>query len=76
MSALAPSPFEVWAAREGYDTAPAVLPCPLRQYADRDTQKAFEAYKAGATNTARMVTKRTLETESLKEKRLAIAGSE
>ena len=76
MIVLAPSPFEIFAQSKGLDTAPAVLPCPLRQYADRDTQKAFEAYKAGATNTARMVTKSTLETESLKEKRLAIAGSE
>jgi hypothetical protein len=68
MIALAPSPFEVWAAREGYDTAPAVSPCPLRQYADSATQKAFGAYQTGAASTARMVTESTLETEALREK--------
>ena len=48
MIALAPSPFELWAAREGYDTAPAVVPTDIRAYADRDTQAVFVAYKAGA----------------------------
>jgi hypothetical protein len=71
--ALARSPFEVWAAREGYDTAPAMARCPLRQYADRDTQKAFEAYQAGAAETARMVTESTLETEALRDKLKALA---
>ena len=72
---LAPSPFEVWAAREGYDTAPAVVPTDIRTYADRDTQAAYEAYKAGAADTARVVTDSTLETEPLREKLLAIAVS-
>ena len=76
MIALARSPFEVWAAREGYNTAPAVASSDLRTYADRDTQAAYEAWQAGAAQVARMVTKSTLETESLKEKLLAIAGSE
>jgi hypothetical protein len=76
MTALAPSPFEVWAAREGYNTAPAVVPCPLRQYADRDTQAAFEAWMAGAANTARMATEPTLETEALRDKLLAMSVSE
>jgi hypothetical protein len=71
MITLAPSPFEIWAAREGYDTARAVSPCPLRQYADRDAQKAFEAYQAGAASTARMMTESTLETEALREKILS-----
>ncbi len=72
---LAPSTFDVWAIREGYDTAPAVSPCPLRQYADRDTLKAFEAYQAGSADTARMITESTLETEALRQKLLAIAVS-
>jgi hypothetical protein len=75
MISLAPSPFELWAVAKGYDTAPAMVPCPLRQYADRDTQKAYERYKAGAANSARMVTQSTLETEALREKLLAIAAS-
>jgi hypothetical protein len=53
---LPPSPFEIWAAREGYDTAPAVLPCSLRQYADGTTQEAFRVWNASAAHTARMVT--------------------
>jgi hypothetical protein len=76
MIALAPSPFEVWAKREGYDTAPAVVPCPIRQYADRATQEAFRVWKASAANTARMVTETTLDTEALREKLLAISVSE
>jgi hypothetical protein len=73
MIALAQSPFDVWATREGYDTAPAEVPCPLRQYADIVTQKAFEAYQAGAADTARLVTQSTLETEALREKLKALA---
>lgn len=75
MIALAPSPFEIWAAGEGYNTAPAVVPTDIRAYADRDTQAAYEAYIAGAADTARMVTDSTLETEALREKLLAIAVS-
>jgi hypothetical protein len=29
-----PSPFEVWATRKGYDIAPAVVPLPIRTYAE------------------------------------------
>jgi hypothetical protein len=76
MIALASPSFELWAAREGYHIAPAVSPCLLRQYADPDTQAAFEAYQAGAAHTARMVTESILETEALREKLLAIAASE
>lgn len=76
MITLAPSPFEVWAQSQGFNAAPAVSPCPLRQYADRDTQKAFEAYQAGAADTARMFTESTLETEALREKLLAMSVSE
>jgi hypothetical protein len=47
MIALAPSAFEVWAAREGYNTAPAVSPSDIRTYADRDTQAAYDAWNAG-----------------------------
>jgi hypothetical protein len=47
MTALASSPFEVWAAREGYNTAPAVSPSDIRIYADRDTQAVYEAWNAG-----------------------------
>ena len=75
MIALAPSPFEVWAAREGYNITPAVVPTDIRTYADRDTQAAYEAYKAGAADTARMATESTLETEALRERLLAIACS-
>jgi hypothetical protein len=52
-----------------------VVPTDIRTYADRDTQAAYEAYKAGAAETARMVTESTLETEALREKLLAIAVS-
>jgi hypothetical protein len=38
---LARPPFEIWAARKGYDITPAVSPCPIRAYADLDTQAAF-----------------------------------
>jgi hypothetical protein len=75
MIALAPSPFELWAAREGYNVARAVSPCPLRQYADDATQKAFEAYQEGVAYTARMVTESTLETEALRDKLKALACS-
>jgi len=73
MTSPAPTPFEVWAKREGYDTAPAVSPIPTRTYADRDTQAVFNAYNRGARDTARMVTESTLETEALREKLLAFA---
>jgi hypothetical protein len=72
---LAPSAFEIWAEREGYDTAPAVSPIPSRIYADRVTQDAFDAWNAGFANVARMVTESTLETEALQEKLKAIAVS-
>jgi hypothetical protein len=72
MIALTPSPFEVWAAREDYDTALSVSPCPLRQFDDRDTQKAFEAYQAGAAHVARIVTESTLEIEALRERLLPL----
>jgi hypothetical protein len=74
--ALAPSAFEVWAQANGYNVDPALSPCPLRQYADRETQKAFEAYQAGVANTARIITESMLETEALRGKLLAIAVSE
>jgi hypothetical protein len=67
MIALAPSPFEIWPARKGYNIALAVSPCTLRQYADRDTQKAFEAYQVGAAGTACRVAESTLETDALRE---------
>jgi len=75
MIALAVSPFEIWAAREGYNTAPAVVPAADRTYADRQTQAVYDAYRAGAADTARMLTESTLETEALREKLLAIAVS-
>jgi hypothetical protein len=68
MIALAPSPFELWAKREGYDTAPAMLPAANRTYADRDTQAVFDAYNRGAGDTARMMTESTLETPALRER--------
>jgi hypothetical protein len=42
-----------------------VSPSETRQYADRRTQEAFEVYKAGQQNVARMITESTLETEAL-----------
>jgi hypothetical protein len=68
MIALAPSAFEVWAAREGYDIARAMSPSPNRMYADRQTQAASDAWNAGAKSLARMLTESTLETEALREK--------
>lgn len=76
MIALAPSAFELWAKSEGYDTAPAVLPAADRIYADHQTQAAYDAWNAGSANTARMFTESTLETEALREKILALTGSE
>jgi hypothetical protein len=48
MIALIPSPFEEEASARGYNIAPAVSPTGIRQYADRDTQAAFDMWKAGA----------------------------
>jgi hypothetical protein len=75
-AALISSPFEQWASDRGYDLTPAVSPSDIRQYADRDTKAAFDAWTAGAQSVARMVTESTLETEALREKLLAIAVSE
>jgi hypothetical protein len=66
--APAPSPFELWAKREGYDIAPAVLPAENRTYADPDTQKLYEAWNGGQRSLARMLTESTLETEALRER--------
>jgi hypothetical protein len=76
MMSLTPSPFELWAKREGYNIAPAVLPAPNRAYADRDTQAAFEAWNGCGRYLARMLTESTLDTEALREKLLVSAASE
>jgi len=68
MVALAPSPFERWAADRQYDLTPAVLPAENRVYADRHTQDAYEAWTAGAQSVARMLTDSTIETEALRER--------
>jgi hypothetical protein len=73
MITLAPSPFELWAAREGYATAPAVASTPDRKYADRQTQAAFDAWDAGCRYVAMIVTESTLETEALCDKLKALA---
>jgi hypothetical protein len=73
MIAIAPSPFEQWSSENGYDITPTVLPCPLRQYANIQTQCAYEAWCAGARVVARMVTESTLDTEALREKLLGLA---
>jgi hypothetical protein len=73
MIALAPSAFEVWAAREGYNIAPAVSPISTRIYADLQTQTAFDIWNASAAHVARMVTDSTLETEALRDKLKALA---
>lgn len=73
--AVAPSAFELWASANGYDTAPAVLPVADRIYADQQTQAAFDAWKAGAAATARMLTESTLDTEALREKIQELACS-
>jgi hypothetical protein len=39
--------FESWAKACGYDIAPAVSHTPVRLYADRNTQAAYEAWSAG-----------------------------
>jgi hypothetical protein len=75
MVALAPSAFELWAYANGYDTAPAVFPAADRIYADRQTQAAFDAWKAGSANTAQMLTESTLETEPLRERIKGLACS-
>ncbi len=76
MISLALSPFEIWAKREGYNIAPAVLPAENRIYAERDTQAAFDAWNGCGRYFARMLTESTLETEALREKLLAFAVSE
>jgi hypothetical protein len=63
-----PPPFELWAADNGYDLAPAVMPDALRTYADRHTQEAFNVWNAGVSNLARSITESTLETEPLRER--------
>jgi hemoglobin-like flavoprotein len=75
MITVAPSPFEIWAKREGYDITPAVLPSAIRQYADRETQALFNAWTAAGRVVAQMVTESTLDTEALREKLKAIACS-
>lgn len=75
MIALAPSPFEVWAASEGYDTSPAVAPTPDRRYADRQTQEAFDAWDAGCRYVAMIVTESTPETEALIFRIQSLAGT-
>jgi hypothetical protein len=70
---LAPFPFELWAAREGYNTAPAVsspTSAPMRTVTLR---LRYEAWIAGAAHVARMVTESTLETEALRDKIQALA---
>jgi hypothetical protein len=72
---LAPFPVELFAADRGYEIAPAVSPIPERIYADRGTQDVFDALNASAASIAMMLTESTLETEALREKLLALAGS-
>lgn len=69
------SPFDLWAADNGYDIAPAVSPTPIRIYADRDTQAACNAFQGGARSVAVMITESTEETEALREKIRQIAES-
>jgi hypothetical protein len=71
MISLAPSQSEIWANSRAYDTAPAVVPSDIRQYACKLTQAAYDAWKAGAQSVARMLTESTLETPALREKLIA-----
>jgi len=59
-----PTAFEVWARCRGYDIGPAVVPSDIRQYADRETQAAFDAWNAGAQSVARMLTESSIYTEA------------
>jgi hypothetical protein len=74
MITLAPSPFEVWARDNGYDTARAVVPAHDRRYANRDTQAVFDAWDAGCRYVAMILTESTLETEALRERIRMLAG--
>jgi len=74
MIALAPTPFELFAADRGHDIARAVLPDSKRVYADRYTQELFETWNAGAAYPARMLTESTVETPALREKIRELAG--
>ncbi len=47
-----PSPFEQWALDNGYDITRAVSPCEIRQYADRATQAAYDAFRFGQQSVA------------------------
>jgi hypothetical protein len=68
MITLIPSPFEEEPAARGYNITPAVAPTEIRRYADRDTQAAFDMWKAGAAHVACMVTESTLGTDALRER--------
>ena len=73
---LVPSSFDQWASAKGFDISFAVCPDRTRVYADRRTQEAFDAWNAGASSVARMVTESTIETQPLIERMRELADSE
>jgi hypothetical protein len=50
-----------------------VVPAENRTYADRQTQAAYEAYRAGTAEFARLITESKLETQALRDKVRALA---
>jgi hypothetical protein len=74
MIALAPTPFDQWAASERYDITPAVSPSKSRAYADGRTQEAYENFQAGARSVASMLMHSTFESEAFREKMRELAG--
>jgi hypothetical protein len=48
----------------------------IRDFADRQTRAAYEAWQAGAGYVGRVITESTLEAEVLREELLALAVSE
>lgn len=49
-------------------------PTDIRIYADVRTQNAFDAWQAGASSVARMLTESTVNTPALREKIRELAG--
>lgn len=73
---LIPSRFEFFAKSHGYNLVPAISPSDIRQYADKLTQEAFDAWKDGACYVATILTESTLETPALIERIGGLAGTE
>jgi hypothetical protein len=68
------SPFQQWAAEQGYDLTPAKPPDEHRIYHALRTQDVYAAWRGGAAYIVRMLTESMLNTEALREKLFEFAG--